>query len=146
MDKPDWLIGLRGIGNWELHWWGERWILSHDEIAQATSKIEVMRNTAAAQLGVLSGVATIVSFTTAGLATPIVGGTAAAITAGVLSNYEIFKSRIKSADRGNGVIVDFGLSNLDPFLWISELKSSSAPSFLNACNIYSRENPLEKKN
>ncbi len=135
MAKPDWLIGLRDIGTWELYPWGEKWTLKNDEIQVAIDKIDVIKKLESTQIEILAGLTTMTfCVITMGLGTGIGDGLIRIKRSIVLGNIEIFQSRIQSTNRGSGIVIDIFLSNLDWKRWIPGLESFSNP-ISNFCSM-----------
>lgn len=132
MDKFDWLEGLHDIGEWTFYSWGQRWVLTNDEVKIVTNKIDVIKNgaTIVAAVGGL-----ILQGTGVGTMGLVPAGASAG---GTFALYEAFKARLKSANRGNGVIVDLPLGYLNIFQWIPGLNLIFQVPSMNFCNIQSR--------
>ena len=109
---------------------------TNEEIDRALAKIDVQRNAWAAYFATGSAVASLPSAGTVGVAL----GAAGALWIGF---FEILKSRIKSVNVGNGVIVDFALDpnphSRSEWSW-SRLAGGveSSPFALNFSNITPR--------
>jgi hypothetical protein len=136
LNNMDIFKGIETVGKWEAFGWGARWELTNEEIDRALAKIDVQRNAWAAYFATGSAVASLPSAGTVGVAL----GAAGALWIGF---FEILKSRIKSVNVGNGVIVDFALDpnphSRSEWSW-SRLAGGveSSPFALNFSNITPR--------
>jgi hypothetical protein len=127
---------IETVGKWEAFGLGARWELTNEEIDRALAKIDVQRNAWAAYFATAAAVGSLPSAGTVGVGIGAYGS----LWIGFL---EILKSRIKSVNEGNGVIVDFALdpypSSRSEWSW-SNLAGGveSSPFALNFSNITPR--------
>lgn len=100
MEYPDFMKDFSSIGQWETFGWGARWELTDAEMERAIAKMDVQRNL----LGAIGAGLTVAAGSLTGGPGAVPAGAA---VAGLVAFYEVFKSRMKSVNEGNGVIVEF---------------------------------------
>ena len=101
---------LEDVGKWKRYWWGLEWKLKHKEVKKILSKIEINEVDTTRRAGITTGILSVLAGLSGTTVPPIaIAGVLGAISAWGIGSFKLFKSRIKDADRGKGVIIHFPL-------------------------------------